>query len=125
MTMRNAIKARLMSEIPLCNHLQADIATAQTSKPFTTIRKSNETQGNINVAYDLFFNIFCNVEKGDYNSLDTLVQNVITALNNVELVTSGSKRFKLRYNGFIGSEFYDQDFDCYSQGLQFSTINII
>lgn len=122
--MRTAIITRLKTIIPLISHIQPDIATKETTKPYTVTRQANETEGNIKVAYNLSFNIYCCAEKGNYINLDTLVKNVIQALNNIELTTSDSKVFKLKYNGFIGSEFYDSDFDVITQGLLFTTINI-
>lgn len=123
MTLRQLIRNKLISDLSI-NVYEPEIVTSATPKPYIVIRNVNQTESNISMGFENYFNIFCYCNKGDKTTLDSLKVSVINSLNNVQLSDSGIIN-TLKYLGFIGQEFYDEIFDASGQGLNFKNDTII
>ena len=121
-TIRQVLRNKLIDGVGNIVY-NSGIVTKETPKPYIIIRGSNETESNIKVAYDTYYNIFVYVEKGQHSVMDELINNVINTLNNTPITLDDGEIF-FKYLGFIGQEYYDIDFDAFGQGLNFKTNKI-
>lgn len=123
MSLRQAIRNKLISDLNI-SVFEPEIVTLSTPKPYVVIRKVGQSQSNISQGFEDFYNIFVYCNKGDKTTLDILKSNVISSLNNIQL-SLGEYKNTLKYNGFVGQEFYDEIFDASGQGLAFQHDTII
>lgn len=119
---RTIIRNKLLQEQSAIVY-NSNIVTKLTEKPYIVIRPSGESNTNISMAYDSYYNIFCYVDKGNHTALDELIFNVISILNKVDIGYDNGY-IRMTYTGYIGQEYFDIDFDAMGQGLSFKTSKI-
>lgn len=116
MTVRDAVRTQLLT---VCAHVyQPYVPTKDTEKPYIVVRMGGDQQKDIRSAYDQLIQVWLYVQRGNFNDLDTLVNATIDALNQV--LDSSGEKIQIYYEGKIGQEIYDPDWDADTQGLEFS-----
>ena len=116
--MRDEIRAILL---PLVGNrvYQPFVPTKDTLKPYIVIRFSVESKDSMIYAYRKSVQIWPYVQRGDFNALDILIVQIIEALKEP---INGT--IPLSYEGTIGQEYFDPDWQALTQGLEFSYATI-
>jgi len=115
--MRTEIRARLLSLVS--NRVYQPFApTKDTVKPYIVIRFGVEAPSNVHYAYRKIVQIWPYVERGTFATLDSLIAQIIEALKEpIDTVP-------LTYEGTVGQEYFDPDWQALTQGLEFSYATI-
>ncbi len=115
--MRTELRERLLSLVD--NRVyQPFTVTKDTVKPYIVIRFGTESRDNIQPAYRRIVQVWPYVERGSFNSLDSLIVQIIEALK------EPIGNIPLTYEGTIGQEYFDPDWQALTQGLEFSYATI-
>lgn len=123
--MRKAIRDKLLEVVPaLEDVLQPHMPTAKTAKPFSVVKAAEENPSTISMGFDVPVEIWAYEKPTTFASVDKYVTAIVSGLNRKELTTDEDFRFALEYNGTIGSERYDEEWDAIGIGLSFSTVRI-
>jgi hypothetical protein len=123
--MRNAIRNKLITEMPTIPVRQITTVNKNTQKPFIVIVKADEVQTNISMAFDSIYLIFAYISiNSDLNDLDSITNTIKNVLHESSL-TEGGINFSPKYIGHYGNEFVEENFNAIGQGLQFSIENLV
>lgn len=115
--MRTEIRARLLSLVA-GRVYEPFVPNKDTVKPYIVIRFGVEAPGNVHYAYRKIVQIWPYVERGSFVTLDSLIAQIIEALKEpIDTVP-------LAYEGTIGQEYFDPDWQALTQGLEFSFATI-
>jgi len=115
--MRNEIRTRLLTLVG--NRVYEPYApTKDTVKPYIVIKFGVEVPDNVYYAYRQVIQVWPYVVRGSYTVLDTLKSQIIGALKEpIDTVP-------LKYEGTVGQDYFDPDWQALTQGLQFSYATI-
>lgn len=125
MTMRAAIRQKLIADIPeiegRCYEPQA--AGASTPKPYLVIRQGIDTEDNIWTGFRRIIEVWPYVARTTFQKVDDLANKVIASLDK-QLITDGStgEAFSCQYLGTIGQDYVDEDWDAMTRGLRFAVM---
>ena len=117
--MRNAIRTKLLSICPRV--YQPATPTKSTEKPYIVIRMGNDIKRK-KFRFDQVVQIWPYVEKGDYNNLSALVAQIVDTF--MDSFLCNGETVRLNYEGSIGDEYPDPDWDALTHGLEFSYVTI-
>jgi len=124
--MRTAIRNQLCSEVSAFEGrvYQPSMPGPQTKKPYAVVKMGTENPANISMAFNKPVEIWVYADKNDFTELDMRINEVIRALHGTELTAANGEKFELRYQGYIGSEYYDEEWKATTQALEFETVAI-
>lgn len=118
--MRDAIRSQLLQ---VCaNVFQPFIPTKDTDKPFIVVRMGVELPDSMKYAYKQMAMIYPYVDRGNYNNLTALIGDIITVFS--EPFIYQTKTVQLFYEGKLGQEYNDPEWEALTQALEFSYITI-
>ena len=116
MGFRDAIRERLLT---VCSNVyQPSVPDKSTVKPYIVIRMGVETQDGMKYGYKQIVMVYPYVERGDYNNLSSLVNSIVDSFSTP--ITYNGSDFSLMFEGKVGQEYRDPDWDALTQPLEFS-----
>ncbi|AIY78872.1 hypothetical protein U728_823 [Clostridium botulinum 202F] len=124
--MRYGIRERLLQSIPeLKGCYEPNIPEKQTIKPYAIILQNDDTKNNQAVGFKRTIEIYIYNERTSFNYVDTLMGKVIKTLNMQTIEdTKTGEIFTCIFNGIIGQDGVDEDWDAIYRGLQFTVISL-
>lgn len=119
--MRDAIRTRLMDQVDsLKNVWQPGMADQHAEKPYAVVKFEFEFEENIDDSYARPIQVWLYASREDYNDIDSLVEQSIEALTNVDLVTQQGNKYRLRCSGVSADGFFDPDLKAITKTVFFT-----
>lgn len=122
--MRLAIRNQLITEITdLKECYEPNIPNKQTEKPYSVVVAKDDTDNGEVIGFKRSIEIWLYDERLSFKSLDKLSENVIKALN-LKVITDPKtgESFTCRFDGIIGQDIVDEEWDAIAKGLKFTII---
>ncbi len=122
--MRDAIITRLNSQIPEIGERCFDPQTAgkETKKPYFVVRFGAENEDTPWTGFRKIIEVWPNVSRTTFISVDTLEKQAIAALHNHPLTAASGEAFTCVYLGNAGQDAVDDDWDIITRGLRFAIL---
>lgn len=125
--MRNAIRNRIISQVSVLkqNVFQPNMATKDTAKPYAVIKFAGDSLGEVRHSFSRSIEVWVYTSKTNYNTIDGIVDSIITALNHFELTTAAvapavGTKFALECIGISPDGFQDPDLEALTKTIYFT-----
>lgn len=122
--MRLAIRNELLKEIPELNECyEPNVPTKETKKPYVvTVAKDDNDNGEV-VGFIRNIELWFYDKRLSFKGLDLLVEKAIKALNlKVIRNPKTNESFTCKFNGIVGQDVVDEEWDAIAKGLSFTII---
>lgn len=122
MTMREAIRQRLITALPGIEGrvYEPHAAGAKTAKPYLVLRLGPEDDKSPWVNFQREVEIWPCVARTTFGNLDQLAKNVVAAVDKARLEIQDSDAFTLVYQGVLGDDTVVEDWDVLTRCLRFT-----
>ncbi|MGL5753020.1 MAG: hypothetical protein ACRCXT_20935, partial [Paraclostridium sp.] len=124
--MRAGIRQALIDNIPeLNNCYEPNVPSKETLKPYAVILQGNDEEESSHVNYVRNIEIWLYEKRTTFKKLDYLYNQAVKALHLktiVDPVTNES--FTCVFNGAIGQDVIDEEWDAIARGLSFRIIGL-
>lgn len=122
--MRLAIRNQLLKEIPELNECyEPNVPNKETKKPYAvTVAKDDNDNGEV-VGFIRNIELWFYDNRLSFKTLDLLLEKAIKALN-LKVITNPktNESFTCKFNGLIGQDIVDEEWDANAKGLSFTII---
>jgi hypothetical protein len=124
--MRDAIRQQLILQIAEIGDrcFDPNAAGADTEKPYLVLQKGSETEDSAWTGYRRILEIWPSISRTNFQSLDSLAQKVISALEKQPLTTQSGETFTCLYIGEAGPDSVVEEWDLLTRGLRFAILAI-
>ncbi|BAH07939.1 hypothetical protein [Clostridium kluyveri] len=122
--MRDGIRKKLTDSIPeLKKCCEPNIPTRDTPKPYAVVLQGNDTDSGEVVGFKRTIEIWIYEKRTTFKNLDSLGDKVIKALN-MQVIedTKANETFTCIFNGTIGQDVADVEWQAIARGLRFNVI---
>ncbi|KGO14282.1 hypothetical protein NZ45_07940 [Clostridium botulinum] len=122
--MRLAIRNQLLNEIPeLKECYEPNIPSKETEKPYAVMVAKDDSDNGEVVGFIRNIELWFYDERLSFKSLDVLVEKAIKALD-LKVITNPktSDTFTCKFNGIVGQDVVDIEWDANAKGLSFTII---
>ncbi|KEH90617.1 hypothetical protein [Clostridium botulinum] len=122
--MRAGIRQKLLDIIPeLKDCYEPTIPGKDTPKPYAVILQGSDDEQNNPTSFKRTIEVWLYEKRTTFQKLDTLSEKVIKALDLQTIEDTNTKEtFTCMFNGTIGQDIIDEEWNALSRGLQFSVI---
>ncbi|KEH84596.1 hypothetical protein [Clostridium novyi] len=122
--MRAGIRQKLIDSIPeLKDCYEPTIPGKDTPKPYAVILQGSDDEQNNPTSFKRTIEIWLYEKRTTFQKLDTLSEKVIKSLDLQTIEDVNNKEtFTCMFNGAIGQDIIDEEWNALSRGLQFSVI---
>lgn len=122
--MREGIRQHLLKTIPeLKGCYESNVPDKETEKPYTVILQSDDTNNGNVVGFKRIIEIWVYNDRTTLKELDPIVEKIIKALDKQTIEdTKANETFTCIFNGVVGQDGVDEDWDALYRGLQFTVI---
>ncbi|WP_040328444.1 DUF6838 family protein [Clostridium ihumii] len=122
--MRHGIRQKLIeSDIGILNCYEPNIPNKQTIKPYAVVVQNDDTKNNEAVGFKRTIEVWFYVDKTSFKELDKIVEKAIKALHMQTIEDVKTKEtFTCIFNGIVGQDGIDEEWDALYRGLQFTVI---
>lgn len=122
--MREGIRQHLLKLIPeLKGCYESNVPNKETEKPYTVILQSDDTNNGNVVGFKRVIEIWVYNDRTTLKELDPIVEKIIKALDKQTIEdTKENETFTCIFNGVVGQDGVDEDWDALYRGLQFTVI---
>lgn len=122
--MRHGIRQKLLeSGIGILNCYEPNIPNKETIKPYAVVLQNDDTKNNETVGFKRTIEIWFYVDKTSFKELDKIVEKAIKALHMQTIEDVKTKEtFTCIFNGIVGQDGIDEEWDALYRGLQFTVI---
>lgn len=122
--MRHGIRQKILdSNIGILNCYEPNVPNKQTSKPYAVVVQNDDTKNSEAVGFKRVIEIWFYVEKTSFKELDKIVEKAIKVLHMQTVEdTKANETFTCIFNGVVGQDGVDEDWDALYRGLQFTVI---
>ena len=121
--MRDAIRQKLATITEVGERVfEPHAAGAETGKPYIVISQGPDNEESAWVGFRRIVEVWPNVSRTTFVSVDTLAQKVINALGKDPLTTSAGEVFTCIYQGVAGDDVVDEEWDIITRGLRFAIL---
>lgn len=121
--MRLAIRDKILKDTDLKECYEPNIPDKQTQKPYAvTVFKDDTDNGEV-LGFKRSIEIWIYDERLSFKGLDKIAEQSIKALN-LKVITNPKtgESFTCRFNGIIGQDIVDEDWNAIAKGLKFTII---
>ena len=122
--MRAAIRQQLLnSNIGIRECYEPNVPNKVTKKPYSVVVAKDDTDNGEVIGFKRSIEIWLYDERLSFKSLDKLSENVIKTLN-FKVITDPKtgESFTCRFDGIIGQDIVDEEWDAIAKGLKFTII---
>lgn len=122
--MRAGIRQKLLDSIPeLKDCYEPTVPSKDTLKPYAVILQGSDDEQNNPTSFKRTIEIWLYEKRTTFQKLDSLSEKVIKSLDLQTIEDKNSKEtFTCMFNGTIGQDVIDIEWDAIARGLQFSVI---
>jgi len=121
--MREAIRTKLTSITDVGDRVfEPHAAGAATVKPYIVISQGQDNEESTWAGFRRDIEIWPNVARTSFVSVDALAKKVIDTLAEVALTTSAGDVFTCIYEGVVGDDVVDEEWDVITRGLRFAVL---
>jgi hypothetical protein len=122
--MRAGIRQKLLDSIQeLKGCYEPSVPTKQTVKPYAVIVQGSDNEDNAPTGFKRTVEIWIYEKKTTFQKLDALMTKVIGALELQTVINPETlQSYTCKFNGTIGQDIIDEEWDAIARGLQFSVI---
>lgn len=122
--MRTGIRQQLInSKIGIIDCYEPNVPNKETPKPYAVVLQSDDTKNNETVGFKRTIEIYFYVKRTSFKSLDEIVDKAIKALHMQTIEDHKTHElFTCIFNGIIGQDGIDQEWDALYRGVQFNVI---
>lgn len=122
--MRAGIRQHLIDTVPeLKNCYEPTVPTKDTIKPYAVILQGSDDDNGDVVGFKRTIEIWLYENRTTFKNLDSLTKKIITALDmKVIIDTVTSETFTCIYDGAIGQDVIDGEWNAIARGLKFTVI---
>ncbi|NWL89569.1 hypothetical protein DMN77_18640 [Paenibacillus sp. 79R4] len=121
--MRNAIRERLLANIPEMKDIYEPHAAEEKSpKPYAVILQGEDSDESPWVGFRRIVEIWPYVSRSTFERVDVLEMKIITALDKQMLTTETGEVFSCVYLGSSGQDVVDAEWDAITRGMQFAVM---
>lgn len=121
--MRLAIRDKILKDTELKNCYEPNVPDKQTQKPYAvTVFKDDTDNGEV-VGFKRNIELWLYDERLSFKSLDKLAEETIKSLD-LKVVTDPKtgESFTCRFDGIVGQDVVDEDWNAIAKGLKFTVI---
>lgn len=121
--MREGIRKKLLDSIPeLKECYEPTMPDKLTEKPYAVILQGSDDKQNNPTSYSRGIQIWLYDKRLTFNTLDSLMENVIAALDLQTITEDTGESYTCVFNGTVGDDFADDEWDAITRGLNFNVI---
>lgn len=122
--MRVGIRKKLIDSIPeLKNCYEPTVPSKDTPKPYAVILQGSDDEQNNPTSFKRTIEIWLYEKRTTFQKLDALSEKVIKTLDLQTIENVNTKEtFTCMFNGAIGQDVIDEEWNAIARGLQFSVI---
>lgn len=122
--MRAGIRQHLIDTVPeLKNCYEPNVPTKDTVKPYAVVVQGDDTDNGEVVGFKRTIEIWLYENRTTFKNLDSLAEKVSKALD-MQVITDikTNETFTCIYNGALGQDIVDEEWDAIARGLKFTVI---
>lgn len=122
--MRVGIRQKLIDSIPeLKDCYEPTVPSKDTPKPYAVILQGSDDEQNNPTSFKRTIEIWLYEKRTTFQKLDSLMEKVIESLD-LQTITSPNtgQNYTCMFNGAIGQDVVDEEWNAIARGLQFSVI---
>lgn len=122
--MRAAIRQQLLnSNIGIRECYEPNVPDKTTEKPYSVVVEKDDTDNGEVIGFKRSIEIWLYDERLSFKNLDKLSENVIKALD-LKVITNlkTGESFTCRFDGIVGQDYVDEEWDAIAKGLKFTVI---
>ncbi|QDY32669.1 hypothetical protein [Clostridium sporogenes] len=122
--MRAGIRQKLIDSIPeLKDCYEPTVPSKDTVKPYAVILQGSDDEQNNPTSFKRIIEIWLYEKRTTFQKLDSLMEKVIESLD-LQTITSPNteQNYTCMFNGAIGQDVVDEEWNAIARGLQFSVI---
>lgn len=121
--MRDGIREKLLDSIPeLKECYEPTVPDKSTEKPYAVILQGSDDKQNNPISYSRGIQIWLYDKRLTFNTLDSLMEKVIAALDLQTITEDTGESYTCVFNGTIGDDVIDEEWDAIARGLKFNVI---
>lgn len=121
--MRDGIREKLLDSIPdLKECYEPTVPDKSTEKPYAVILQGADDKQNNPTSYSRNIQIWLYDKRLTFNTLDSLMEKVIAALDLQTITEDTGESYTCVFNGTIGDDVIDEEWDAIARGLKFNVI---
>lgn len=122
--MRVAIRNKLLKEVTeLKECYEPNIPNKETEKPYSIVVATDDTDNGEVIGFKRNIEIWLYDKRLSFKNLDNIIPKVIKALD-LQVITNPKTQesFTCRFDGIIGQDMVDEEWDAIAKGLKFTII---
>lgn len=122
--MRAGIRQKLLDSVPeLKDCYEPTVPSKDTIKPYAVILQGSDDEQNNPTSFKRTIEIWLYEKRTTFQKLDSLAEKVIKALD-LQTITDPNtlQSYTCMFNGAIGQDIIDEEWNAIARGLQFSVI---
>lgn len=121
--MRAGIRKKLLDSIPeLKGCYEPTVPNKTTDKPYAVVLQGSDDKQNNPINYKRTIEIWLYEKRLTFLNLDSLMEKVIAALDLQTITEDSGESYTCTFNGTIGQDVIDEEWDAIARGLQFNII---
>lgn len=122
--MRAGIRKKLIDAgIGIVDCYEPNVPNKETQKPYAVVVQSDDIKNNETVGYKRTIEIYFYVDRSSFKKLDEIVNKAIPALHLQTIEDpKTNKLFTCIFNGIVGQDGIDDEWNALYRGLQFNVI---
>lgn len=121
--MREGIRKKLLDNIPeLKDCYEPTVPDKSTPKPYAVILQGSDDKQNNPTSYSRGIQIWLYDKRLTFNTLDSLMEKVISALDLQTITEDTGESYTCVFNGTVGDDVIDEEWDAIARGLKFTVI---
>lgn len=122
--MRAGIRQRLInSKIGIIDCYEPNVPNKETQKPYAVVLQNDDVKNNETVGFKRTIEIYFYVERTSFKILDEIVEKAIKVLHMQTIEDPKTNEiFTCIFNGIVGQDGIDEEWDALYRGLQFNVI---
>lgn len=121
--MREAVRTKLTTIAEVGDRVfEPHAAGAATEKPYIVISLGRDTDESDWAGFRRDIEIWPNVARTSFVGVDELAKKVIDTLTAAALTTAGGDLFTCIYEGVVGDDVVDEEWDIITRGLRFAVL---
>lgn len=122
--MRAGIRQQLLnSKIGIIDCYEPNVPNKETLKPYAVVLQNDDIKNNETVGFKRTIEIYFYVKRTSFKSLDEIVDKAIKALHMQTVEDPKTNEvFTCIFNGIVGQDGIDEEWDALYRGLQFNVI---
>lgn len=121
--MRAGIRKKLIDSIPeLKDCYEPTVPDKKTLKPYIVVLQGADDKQNDPTSYSRGIQIWLYDKRLTFNTLDSLMEKVIEALDLQTITEDTGESYTCVFNGTVGDDVVDEEWDAIARGLKFNVI---